>query len=118
MKSFLSSHNNCFRAEWIKLKRTGIFWLCIAAAAFIPILITVVTLLVNQNDPSNDNAWKSMLSNCFSAFTGFFFPLFLVITMVRIVYIEHRSDTWKLMETQPVSRLSLYIVKYEVAILV
>jgi thiol-disulfide isomerase/thioredoxin len=118
MKSFLSSHNNCFRAEWIKLKRTGIFWLCISAAAFIPILITVVTIFINQNDPASDNAWKSMMSNCFSAFTGFFFPLFLIITMVRIVYIEHRSDTWKLMETQPVSRLSLYVVKYEVAVLV
>jgi thiol-disulfide isomerase/thioredoxin len=118
MKSFLSSHNKCFRAEWLKLKRTGIFWLCIAAAAFIPILITVVTIFVNQNDPASEDAWKAMMSNCFSAFTGFFFPLFLVITMVRIVYLEHRSDTWKLMETQPVSRLSLYVVKYEVAILV
>lgn len=118
MKTFLGSHNDCFRAEWLKLKRTGILWLCIAAAAFIPILITVITIFVNQNDPSNDNAWQTMLSNCFSAFTGFFFPLFMVITMVRIVYIEHRSDTWKLMETQPVSRVSLYIVKYEVAILV
>jgi thiol-disulfide isomerase/thioredoxin len=118
MKTFLASHNDCFRAEWLKLKRTGILWLCIAAAAFIPILITVITIFVNQNDPSNDNAWKTMLSNCFTAFTGFFFPLFMVITMVRIVYIEHRSDTWKLMETQPVSRVSLYVVKYEVAILV
>jgi thiol-disulfide isomerase/thioredoxin len=118
MKNFINSHNKCFRAEWLKLKRTGIFWLCIAAAAFIPILITVITIFVNQNDPSSDNAWRSMMSNCFTAFTGFFFPLFLVITMVRIVYIEHRSDTWKLMETQPVSRLSLYLVKYEVAIIV
>ncbi|MCW3074133.1 MAG: hypothetical protein JWP69_1202 [Flaviaesturariibacter sp.] len=117
MNLFLSTHGKTFRAEWQKLKRTGIFWLCLGAALFIPIINTLVGFLMDA-DPSAENAWGSFLQNNFVGFTGFFFPLFLVITMVRLVYLEHRSDTWKLMETQPVARLSLYIVKYEVALLI
>jgi thiol-disulfide isomerase/thioredoxin len=117
MSNFFSSHNSAFRAEWLKLKRSGIFWLCMGTAAFIPIITTIAYIFINNNDPVSD-AWQTLIKNNLENFTGFFFPLFLVITTVRIVYMEHRSDTWKLMETQPVSRLSLYLVKYEVAILV
>jgi thiol-disulfide isomerase/thioredoxin len=117
MNNFFISHNSAFRAEWLKLKRTGLFWLCLGTAAFIPIITTIAYVFINNDDPVPD-AWPTLIQNNLQNFTGFFFPLFLVITMVRLVYLEHRSDTWKLMETQPVSRLALFIVKYEVAIIV
>jgi thiol-disulfide isomerase/thioredoxin len=117
MNNFFASHNSTFRAEWLKLKRTGIFWLCLGTAAFIPIITTIAFIFINNNDPLSD-AWQTLIQNNLQNFTGFFFPLFLVISMVRLVYMEHRSDTWKLMETQPVSRLALFLVKYEVALFI
>lgn len=114
MSAFIPSHNRAFRAEWLKLKRSGLFWLCLGASAFVPVITTLVNIFIDVERNSTDG-WNDFIHNNFSGFTGFFYPLFLVIMMVRIVYLEHRSDTWKLMETQPVSRLALFLSKYEVA---
>ncbi|RYY85783.1 MAG: redoxin domain-containing protein [Chitinophagaceae bacterium] len=116
MKTFFATHGACFRAEWIKLKRTGLIWMGIGAALFIPLIQTIANFFV---DPSmGPEVWNQFLQRNLSGFTSFFYPLFLCITMLRLVYLEHKSDTWKVLETQPVSRLALFLVKYEVAMLV
>ncbi|RYY41502.1 MAG: redoxin domain-containing protein [Chitinophagaceae bacterium] len=116
MRTFLATHAACFRAEWIKLKRTGLLWMGIGAALFIPLIQTIAGFLM---DPSmGPEVWNKFIQQNLNGFTSFFYPLFLCITMLRLVYLEHKSDTWKVLETQPVSRLALYLVKYEVALMV
>ncbi|MFN2458430.1 MAG: ABC transporter permease [Chitinophagaceae bacterium] len=117
MKTFISTHNKAFRAEWLKLRHSGMIWLLIGATAFIPVIITLVGFFVNSSGNEND-AWNGFIKANFQGFTGFFYPLFVVIMALRIVYLEHRSDTWKLMETQPVSRAALFLSKWEVAALI
>lgn len=108
-------HSNVVKAEWIKLKRSGTLWLCAGAALFLPLLVTLVSLFVDAARNDTGNRWDSFVGGNFQSFAGFFYPLFLVLMMVRLVYLEHRSDTWKLLETQPVPRLALYLAKWEVA---
>lgn len=115
MKTFISTHNKAFLAEWLKLRHSGMLWLLIGATAFIPLIITLVGFFLNS--PNEENAWNGFIKGNFQGFTGFFFPLFIVIMTLRIVYLEHRSDTWKLMETQPVSKASLFLSKWELAAL-
>ncbi|GAB4093223.1 ABC transporter permease [Flaviaesturariibacter terrae] len=117
MKLFLATHAACFRAEWIKLKRTGLFWMGLGTALVIPLIMTIVGYFIPDLNSDRD-AWNKMLETNIGAFGAFFYPLFLVITMVRLVYLEHKADTWKVLETQPVSRAALFLVKYEVALLV
>ncbi|MBA2330634.1 MAG: ABC transporter permease [Flavisolibacter sp.] len=118
MKQFLSDHNKCFKAEWLKLRHSGMFWLLLCAAAFIPILTTTVSIFVDTGSNVETNKWDRFIETNFGAFTSFFFPLFVVLMTVRIVYLEHRSDTWKLLETQPVSRFALFFSKWEVAAII
>jgi thiol-disulfide isomerase/thioredoxin len=118
MKQFLSDHNKCFKAEWLKLRHSGMFWLLVCAAAFIPILTTTVSMFIDTGANENIDKWNSFIERNFGAFTSFFFPLFIVLMTVRIVYLEHRSDTWKLLETQPVSRFALFFSKWEVAAII
>lgn len=119
MNLFLATHFNCFKAEWIKLKRTGIIWLCLGIAFFIPLLNTLIKYAFErENNPGQQGDWNSFIIESYQWFSGFFFPLFLVIVMLRLVYLEHRSDTWKLLQTQPIARSALFLVKYEVALLI
>ncbi len=117
---FIETHNRAFKAEALKLKRSGMFWLIMGAALFIPLIMTIVYLAVNMGEgaTADTSPYNGFIESCFGGFTSFFFPLFLVLMVVRIVYLEHRSDTWKLMETQPVSKLSLYLAKWEVAAII
>lgn len=116
---FLPLHTKAFKAEWLKLKHSGMFWLCFGAALFIPLLNTTVSFFVNVGETAPDtNHWNLLIENNFRTFTGFFFPVFLVLMVVRLVYLEHRSDTWKLLETQPVHKAWLFLAKWETAALI
>lgn len=116
--TFWAMHNKGLKAEWIKLQHTGIFWLCAGAALFLPLINTVASFFINMARNSPDtNRWDLFIESNFSSFTGFFFPVFLVLVVVRLVYLEHRSDTWKLIETQPIPKAILFITKWEIAVL-
>jgi len=116
--NFFDSHFLALKTEIQKLRRTGILWLCIGAALFIPLLTTIFTIVLDTGTQGNENPWDTFIRACFTSFTSFFYPLFLVLMSTRLVYMEHRADTWKLMETQPVSRLALFLAKWEVAALI
>lgn len=115
----LKNYINAFKTEWQKLQHSGTFWICFGASIFIPLLQTVGSFFGDVNEGMPDpNAWNGFIKSNYTNFTGFFFPIFMVIIVARIVYIEHRSDTWKLLETQPVPRLSIYLAKWKISILI
>jgi hypothetical protein len=67
---------------------------------------------------SNLNPWKEMVSNCFRGFGGFFFPIFLTLVVIRLTQMEHRGGGWKLIETQPISKASLFLGKFSMSVIV
>ncbi len=115
----IKNYINAFKAEWQKLKHSGTFWICFGASIFIPLLQTVGSFFSEMGDGmENSDAWNSFIKTNYTAFTAFFFPVFMVIIVARIVYLEHRSDTWKLLETQPISRLSIFLAKWKISALI
>jgi peroxiredoxin len=117
MKNFFSTHNRALKAEWLKLHHSGMLWFCIAAAAFIPAFHTVVSFFESSDNPSAERG-NEMIKTDFEIFTPYFFPVFLVIVVVRLVYMEHKYDTLKLIETQPVSKAAIYFSKWEIAVFI
>jgi thiol-disulfide isomerase/thioredoxin len=110
-----------FKAEWLKLRNSGMFWLIIIMAAFIPAIFTLVGFLVDDPDfvsVNTVNPWKQLVSNCFGGFGSFFYPVFLTLVIVRLTQMEHRGGGWKLIETQPVSKASLYLGKFSISIVI
>ncbi len=115
----MNHYINAFKTEWQKLKHSGTFWICFGASAFVPLIQTLAYFFADIGNGRQDNdIWNTFIKTNFSTFTGFFFPIFMVIIVARVVYLEHRSDTWKLLETQPVPRLSLFLGKWQISMLI
>lgn len=119
--NFFSDYIKAFKAEWLKLRNSGMFWLVLIMAAFIPGIFTIAGLVVSESgiaSGSAENPWKSFVSNCFTGFGIFFYPIFLTLVVIRLTQMEHRGGGWKLIEVQPISKLSLYLGKFSIAVVV
>jgi peroxiredoxin len=119
--NFFSDYIKAFKAEWLKLRNSGTFWLVLIMAAFIPAIFTLVGLLTTESDftfVASENSWKRLITSCFQGFGLFFFPIFLTLLVIRLTQMEHRGGGWKLIEVQPISKPSLYLSKFSVAIVV
>ncbi len=118
---FFSDYKKVFSAEWLKLKGSGMFWLTLIMAAFIPAIFTLAGLLQSDSgitSVNTANPWKELMTNCFMGFGRFFFPIFLTLVVIRLTQMEHVGGGWKLIETQPISRASLYLGKFTMAVII
>jgi len=86
--------------------------------SFIIPLIMTLAIIFNGSEfhDTSDNQWKTLIEQCFSAFAGFFYPIFLILIVVRLCQIEHRNGGWKLIETQPIHRFYLFVAKFKTAL--
>lgn len=119
--NFFLDYKKAFKAEWLKLKGSGMFWLTLIMAAFIPAIFTLAGLLQENSgitSVNTANPWKDLLGSCFQGFGSFFFPVFLTLVVIRLTQMEHAGGGWKLIETQPISKLALYLGKFSIAIIV
>ena len=119
--NFFSDYIKAFKAEWLKLRNSGMFLLVLIMAAFIPAIFTLAGLVVSESgiaSGNTENAWRSFVSNCFTGFGIFFYPIFLTLVVIRLTQMEHRGGGWKLIEVQPISKLSLYLGKFSIAVLI
>ena len=83
--NFFSDYIKAFKAEWLKLRNSGTFWLVLIMAAFIPAIFTLVGLLTTESDFTfvpTENSWKRFVTGCFQGFGLFFFPIFLLLCQV------------------------------------
>ena len=111
--------SKALKAEWLKQKGSGFLWLTLGAALFIPVLFTLVQLANDFSEISQasaKNPWKDFLDGCFTGFGNMFYPVYLTIIAVRLTQFEHRSGGWKLIETQPVDKFSIFMGKVVVAV--
>ena len=119
--NFFSDYVKSFKAEWLKLRNAGMLWLVLLMAAFIPALFTIAGLVASQSEITSgggENEWKSFVASCFMGFGIFFYPIFLTLVVIRLTQMEHRGGGWKLIEVQPISKLSLYLGKFSMAVFV
>jgi len=119
--NFLSDYTRVLKAELLKLKGAGMLWLVLGMSAFIPIIFTLMGLMREESSITTVNTvnpWKQIIISCFGGFGGFFFPIFLTLVIIRLTQMENRGGGWKLIETQPVSKLSLYLGKFSTGILI
>ena len=119
--NFFSDNIKAFKAEWLKLRNSGTFWLVLIMAAFIPAIFTLVGLLQTESDftfVASENSWKRFVTGCFQGFGLFFFPIFLTLLVIRLTQMEHRGGGWKLIEVQPISKPSLYLSKFSISVVV
>lgn len=104
-----------FRAEWLKLKGTGIWWIIGIGAAIVPVFSTVAAIYGNGgNTYAGTMLWEDLIKQDLTGFT-FFYVLICILITVRLCQTEHRNLGWKLIETQPVHRAYIFMGKYKMA---
>ncbi|MBN2274365.1 MAG: ABC transporter permease [Bacteroidales bacterium] len=95
------------QTDWIKYKKSLLPWLSMVYVIFVIFLVSVFALEDNRNP---ENA-LFLLTRNITNISAFFLPYLLVLSITLLSYIEHRSQGWKLMYTQPVGRGYFYVSK-------
>ncbi len=104
-------------AELFKFRRTFVLWLLVLAPAFVPAINFII--LFKRGDKiiqDGQNAWAVLLGNTIQP-GNFLFPFFVMVIALFVNSIEHNSNTWKLIYTQPISRLATFLSKMKVFVL-
>lgn len=104
-------------AELFKFRSTFLFWFILLAPAFIP-LINLIIFLQRGTEimERGGTAWGNLMQFSTGP-SGFLFPFFVFIVALYVNNIEWNSNTWKLIYTQPLSRLTIYFSKLIVFVL-
>lgn len=110
MQNFITA----LKAEHLKRKKTGVYLTAIILGALIPVIYTLVIIVQNETVQPGlpTNYFLKTLQNITTSFTGFFFPMLIIITASRLTQLDHKNGGWQLMETQPVTKLSIYFSKF------
>lgn len=98
-------------AEFFKFKNTFLFWFVILAPAFVP-FINLISFLRRGEDimARGGEAWPNLIQYNTGP-SNLLLPFFIFILALYVNNIETSSNTWKLIYSQPISRLSVYISK-------
>jgi len=118
MSSLLYGFKQAWQAERLKIKGSHILLLTLVMGTVFPVLKTIATFfessfnIGNAQDRLPFNFFEDEFNGSVPGFGFFFFPMALILLVTRVAAIEHKTDTWKLIETQPVSRLSIWLVKW------
>lgn len=108
-----------FRSELTKIKNSFALWLVILGAAFIPffLMVNYIYQWKKYLPAAGVNPWHEYLRNGFNSVHFTFLPLLIVLLVTLLFNIEHKSNSWKHLFVQPVSKTRIFFSKYLVLIL-
>ncbi|SEW14080.1 redoxin family protein [Kaistella antarctica] len=104
-----------FKAEWLKIKGLGLLTIAIIFGLIIPALLFTIDMFSEDSrlyEGLPINAATKTITDTISQFGNFFMLLLVIIAATRITQIDHKNNGWTFLETQPVSKLSIYSAKF------
>ncbi len=104
-----------FQAEGIKIKNSKYFLVCLLFGVLAPLIFLLPMLLAD--DLIKDSGipfsyYTDILNGITQLFTQLILPIFIVSMSIRIFQIEHKNNAWRLMETQPLEKIAIYLSKF------
>lgn len=108
-----------FAAEWLKTKNLGLLILAVIFAVLLPVL-NILIQIFNETSRKYDGVvtttTQDSLGDSVGPFGTFFMLLFIIIAATRIAQTDHKNNGWTFLETQPLSKLSIYTGKFLVLV--
>ncbi|MEO7523652.1 MAG: ABC transporter permease [Ferruginibacter sp.] len=108
---------NCFTAEWIKQRRSFASWLVLLGGFFVPGIIILVLLCYPQQLISlhaSGHFWEQMFQKSWQLMAFMLLPMGIVLSVSLITQLEFKSNTWKQLNTTPVTFAVIYFSKLAV----
>ena len=110
------------RAEIIKLKYSGMFWLSTAGTVFTNLMMAIIPFnlpIVSEYlemDPLG--SWEGWIKFHYLGILPMLLPMYLVILCALALLMENRSNSWKVLYALPVPKAVVYLSKLKVVSLV
>lgn len=104
-----------FFSEWLKIKRTSVFWVNILFPFFMVGIMFIYAVglhkkLLIQAGEFKTNIWSySVVSS--HQFIIFLLPIAITLSVASLTNLEHKTRSWKLLFTLPTTRKKIYLVK-------
>lgn len=99
------------RAEFLKTKRTSIWYLTVLVAAIIPIFSMFDYIPPHTYEEPFDS-WMHHYRQCQAIFTFALLPLFIVLASTLLLQLEVKSNTWKQILGSPQSYVDIIGAKF------
>lgn len=99
-------------AESYKYRSTFLWWFVLLAPAFIPLINGIAFVRRGEYILERGGTAWGMMMQYSNAPAYLLFPFFVFIVALYINQVEWSSNTWKLIYTQPMSRLSVFFSKW------
>ena len=110
------------KAEFIKLKGSGMFWLATAGTVFTNLMMGILPFnfsIVSQYlemDPLG--SWEGWIRFHYLGILPMLLPMYLVILCALALLMENRSSAWKMLYALPASKAMVYLSKLKVVAVV
>ncbi|MCT4583191.1 MAG: ABC transporter permease [Flavobacteriales bacterium] len=117
MNKFITDLITIYQAEHLKKKKKGIYW----TSFIVGILFPSIGFYLSMKDGYDNhitqlpyNFYEDFIAQKIIGFANFFFPLIIIISAGRITQLDHKKGGWKLMETSPIKKASIFFGKFSV----
>lgn len=102
------------KGEWIKKKRSALFWLAIILGAIVPVVDTIVHAI---NPPVHKpgvefNSFIVSFEDLTGTITSFFLVVLIILNASKIAQLDHKNGGWQLMNLLPLRKSSVYFGKF------
>lgn len=100
------------RNEFLKLKRKRFIFVIILMS-----LLEITWVFVLSSKANKEFlVWENLILN-FGMLNGLFFPILIAVIVSRLVDVEHKENTWKMLLSTPINKASLYFCKISITMI-
>ena len=106
---------NAFRAEWLKTKGLGLLTTGVILGFLLPVLTFVIAIFVEESrlyDGIKIGITQHQINSSLSSFGQFMMIIFIILAASRICQTDHKNNGWTFLESQPLSKISIYTGKF------
>lgn len=107
----------CFKAEWIKKRRSLAAWLVIIGGFFTPVIITCAAIYRSEATRKallKPDFWNKHWLASWDTIAMFLLPMGVILATSLVTQIEFKNNTWKQLHTTPQSYTRLFLAKLAV----
>lgn len=110
---------NAVRCEWLKRRRSFASWMVLVGGFFTPLVVVVARLLYPERLVkiySAPDFWPQLWISAWESMAIFFLPMGAVLATSLVTQLEFKNNAWKLVNTLPLSRSTVYFSKLVVIV--